>query len=204
MSKMINIPAKIKNGQVVLRTNKPISIIEEGTYINISVPKHRIMYEKREHIHRGRIKLFSTDEVLLVSIDNHLKLEREKKYLSDIKNKYDLKYIGPIKYKIFYFVEIITQEDLLLDLDGLSKAKLKKCQIYIPFLEETAISVNHAYTLISTHFEKHRKSHTGNIFKMVLGNCNNQGWITLDYYRDVAIEEAITDNSDSISPLSDF
>jgi hypothetical protein len=201
MSQMVNIPAKIKNGQVVLRTNKPISIIKEGTHINLSVPKYRIIDENGKFYNGTPIKLFAGGEVLLVGIDYQDRSREKTEYLDKILDKYDLKNLNPIRYKKSFYVEIVTQHELLLRLNDFSKATLMSCQIKIPFLEENAGSVNHAYTLISTHFEKHRKSHTGNVFNMVFGKCKKQGWNSLDYYRDVAIDENATDNIDNSNPL---
>jgi hypothetical protein len=204
MSEMINIPAKIENGQVVLRLKKPVSIIDEGTHINISVPILRLMTKEKIIHRRSKIKLFPVDEVLLVNIDNQINLDKEKDYISSIEHKYGFEFIYKIKYKNSNFVEIITQDDLYLYLNGSSKARLSKCHIYIPFLKKTAISVNHAYTLISTHFEKYRKSHTGNIFTKVLAKSKNQRWYFLEHFRDTMIRKEFSNNSDSTNPLSDI
>jgi hypothetical protein len=47
-----------------------------------------------------------------------------------------------------------------------------------------ASSVNHAYTLLSEKFEKHRKTHTGNVFDQVYGQNKNQKWVQLREFRN--------------------
>jgi len=58
------------------------------------------------------------------------------------------------------------------------------CPIYIPFLSKKVISVNQAYTNISTEFEKYRRSHTGNVFhKVYYKDENSNRWLKLDNHR---------------------
>ena len=201
MSKIVNIPAKIENEHVVLRIKKPVSITDEETHINISVPIHNIMDQNIKHYKGRQVKLISKNEVLLVGINYRITSDEKTKYLDSIIENYNIRNIGRFKYEKLYFVEIIAQHELSLTFTGFKKAKLNNCQIKIPFLKENATSVNHAYSLISAHFEKHRKSHTGNVFKVVFAKHNNQGWNSLNYYRDVAIDENVSDNIDNSNPF---
>ena len=58
------------------------------------------------------------------------------------------------------------------------------CPIDIPFLNKKAVSVNQAYTIISTEFEKYRRSHTGNVFnKVYYKDENTNTWSKLDNLR---------------------
>jgi hypothetical protein len=64
-------------------------------------------------------------------------------------------------------VDLSLQTPLYLKLQGTKEAFLLDCKCYIPAFDDIATSINHAYTLISTEFEPHRKSHTGNVFDKV-------------------------------------
>lgn len=70
------------------------------------------------------------------------------------------------------FVEIILQQDLQLQLRGTKDARLMPCSCLVPSLvsndeDGVRISVNETYSFISTHYEPHRRSHSGNVFNEV-------------------------------------
>ena len=74
----------------------------------------------------------------------------------------DLKLSPPA---IGFFVKILLKEPLKFILSGIKRPRLKSCACIIPSLNNQKVrSLNQAYMLISQHFEKHRRSHTGNIF----------------------------------------
>jgi hypothetical protein len=70
------------------------------------------------------------------------------------------------------YVEIILQQDLQLHLRVTKDARLMPCSCLVPSLvsnkeDGVRISVNETYSLISTHYEPHRRSHSGNVFNEV-------------------------------------
>ena len=82
------------------------------------------------------------------------------------------------------FVEIELIDDLLIILRGTKKATLSRCKCTIPILNnQEANSLNHAYTLISQEFEKHRISHSGNVFKDIYYKKDDK-WQPIDSFRD--------------------
>jgi len=47
------------------------------------------------------------------------------------------------------------------------------------------LSINHAYTLIATYFEPHRRASTGNVFDKVFYQRSEDGkWVSLRTLRD--------------------
>ena len=66
------------------------------------------------------------------------------------------------------FVEVILEEPLMLELRGTKHGRLRRVRCVIPELNEKASSLNHAYRLISEHFEPDRISHAGNVFRKMV------------------------------------
>lgn len=62
------------------------------------------------------------------------------------------------------FVKIQLLDDLYLNFKDRRHAFLEQCRCHIPDLNQDATSLNHAYTLISTHFEVGRRAKGGNVF----------------------------------------
>jgi hypothetical protein len=73
-------------------------------------------------------------------------------------------------------VKFILESPLRMKIRGTKLPSLLDCKCQIPSLEETAWSVNHAYTVISTAFEPKRRSHTGNVFEKVTYRCKEGYW----------------------------
>ena len=88
-------------------------------------------------------------------------------------------------------VEIFLEQDLMLRLRGTKHATFEPCVCRVPALhgrlveDEHPTSLNHAYTLISTHFEPHRQAKGGNVFDRVF-YCSepHQVWQPLSHLRD--------------------
>lgn len=89
-------------------------------------------------------------------------------------------------------VEIILKQSLRLKFRGSKMPELKPCSCHVPCLEEDAISINHAFSLISIAFEPHRKAHTGNVFQKVLYRLPNLDyglWRELEQLRADAVQQ---------------
>ena len=73
------------------------------------------------------------------------------------------------------FVEVVLKEPLLLELRGAKQGRLMRVRCAIPNLQnEEAVSLNHAYRLISEKFEPNRISHAGNVFQKMV-HLDSQG-----------------------------
>lgn len=85
---------------------------------------------------------------------------------------------------------------LWLLIEGRESAGLQSSQISLPdgITDEAAISLNHAFTLLSEVFEPWRKAHTGNVYQRYLYKEKNDRWYPLELLRNGAIagqEQAI-------------
>lgn len=74
---------------------------------------------------------------------------------------------------------------LWLKLKGLEKCELVSSSIVMPkgFKPTSATSLNHAFTLLSQKYEKHRISHTGNVYTRVFYQDRDTCWYPLDDLR---------------------
>lgn len=79
----------------------------------------------------------------------------------------------------------LSQEDksggLWLRLKGLERTEIRSSSILMPkdFPAKEANSLNHAFTLFSKEYEKHRISNTGNVYKQVFYQEQNGKWYPL-------------------------
>jgi hypothetical protein len=89
----------------------------------------------------------------------------------------------------YWFVEVRLRQALCIRIRGDQEAKLERCDCYISALNKTAVSINHAFTLVSEEFERKRQSHTGNVFERVF-TLAQDGWLRLDDLRRSAVAEA--------------
>jgi hypothetical protein len=76
-------------------------------------------------------------------------------------------------------------------LEGAESKSLRTSQVMLPpgVSPEPAISLNHAYTLLSEKYEPWRKAHTGNIYQQVFYEEKNKQWYPLEIPRRAAIAE---------------
>lgn len=74
---------------------------------------------------------------------------------------------------------------LWLRVRGLERCELYASTVVMPegFAQPTAISLNHAFTLLSEQYEKHRLSHTGNVYTQVFYQESNGHWFAIDDLR---------------------
>ncbi|MFA7097846.1 MAG: hypothetical protein WC383_15365 [Gammaproteobacteria bacterium] len=74
---------------------------------------------------------------------------------------------------------------LWLRITGLDRCELVSSTILMPegFPEREASSLNHAFTLLSKAYEKHRISNTGNVYTRVFYQDRDQCWYPLDDLR---------------------
>ena len=93
------------------------------------------------------------------------------------------------------FAKIRLEDELRLTLRGTKKASLDSCRCLLPALDKTVDSLNEAYTQLSIHYEPHRRSHTGNVFRHFFFRSKDRAgkaiWQPLDRKRQ-AIETKLT------------
>lgn len=104
----------------------------------------------------------------------------------------------------YLLVRVVLLQDLRLRYRGDQKAWLDECECTITALEKSlgkpAASLNHAFTLASTHFETKRRQHNANVFIRAWTHVGGQ-WHRLDQLRIKAIEKHL--NSQSANPIQD-
>ena len=76
-----------------------------------------------------------------------------------------------------------------LDLQGFQTKGITTSSIMLheDITNDAAISLNHAFTILSEKYEPWRKSHTGNAYDRVLYKENNNKWYPIDVLRNTAI-----------------
>jgi hypothetical protein len=166
-SKTVVVPVRIRNGRVEFFYGGDLPGLEEGTIGDLVVPAFAL----RDQALVGPLSNFldvpvlPAGSVLLAGLrptaaHPGLLTERGRGRL-------------PLDYGAFGEIELL--EPLELRIRGTRKPALKACRCRIPALTGTngdpaagmAESVNHAYSQLSAAFEKHRRSHTGNVFEVV-------------------------------------
>lgn len=96
--------------------------------------------------------------------------------------------LGPPKKKLqgeMPFDPEMWRGGLRLRVRGLERCELHASTIVMPegFAQPVAISLNHAFTLLSEQYEKHRLSHTGNVYTHVFYQESSGHWFPLDDLR---------------------
>jgi hypothetical protein len=176
------IPVRIQDGKLLFCYDNQEVIIAEDVEFSINIRKSYLhsrsildylkQKEKNIFFKKGEVLLAKLFPTCLGQIN-----DKDKKYLYDVvKDCKDL--VSPS------YVEIELLEDLFLQFKGSEKPKLTSCKCKIPYLSKEVISLNHAYTTISTEFEKSRKSHTGNVFDKILYKNEHKRWHTIRSLRD--------------------
>lgn len=87
----------------------------------------------------------------------------------------------------YQFIEAKLDGDLFLRVRGDQEASLLSCDCNIPALNAPALSLNHAFTLISQVYETLRRSHSGNVFERAYALDKAERWRSLDDLRTAAI-----------------
>jgi len=174
-------PVKIVNGVPIPFYGGEWPLIEEGTIGDLVLPAFAFK-DPRD------ATLFSVP--LIVPI-----LEKGERLLAGLKPTAHLEEIRrldrliPKAAHFEGFAEIHLAQELRLRLRGTKKASLEPCDCWIPVLGKTVSSVNEAYTVLSNHYEPHRRSHTGNVFQLTfyrnLTRSREHTWEPLDTLRKI-------------------
>ncbi len=180
---LLKIPVIFKNGEFILPTDqKLLPKFSEGATFEILINQDYVP-DKSRLIDRGGDKIVPF-------------LPKGTKLLSQVNADnvpYELKnflHKSPSRIENRALVEITLMDDLHIRLRDGRKSTLMDVRCSSPFLNDredppTAISINHAYTLISTYFEPHRRANTGNVFdKVFYQPVEADYWVPLRNRRD--------------------
>lgn len=175
--------------------------VKEGTLGVLTFSLERIADEKfRERVTTEKtFKVLDEGAALLVALSDRSKQGGQigpwpKPYPLAVPpgtTRWETVVIGPPREKPAKRPEPGQQEllpergGLWLKLKGLEKCELLTSTVLMPkgFQEPTAISLNHAFTLLSREYEKHRISNTGNVYTRVFYQDRDKCWYPLDDLR---------------------
>jgi hypothetical protein len=186
LEKRVSLTVRIHSGGIELLGGEQLPAIKDGTIAELLVPAFAIKDERLlSHLsHRLDVEVLNAGTRLLAG----LRPERTLPAISEAFRHDRL----PMDFPAF--AEMIIQRPLRLYARGARRAMLQPCLCLIPALVagadgmgESAVSVNHAYTLLSTAFETQRRSHTGNVFQTVFFRAadrrGNRMWEPLETLR---------------------
>jgi hypothetical protein len=176
------VPVKVINGKLQFFYGGEIPKLKEGTICDLIVSSYAIEDERElALLGRERVESFIED-------GNSLMAQVYVKNANDLDQEL-MRSLKKVPCKLASlstsrFVEIKLSEDLNIKLRSIKKAELLDCECKIPSLPHLEPkSINHAYTLISQNYEKHRRSHAGNVFDKVFYH-DDELWRPLADLRD--------------------
>lgn len=206
----LRIPMRYTDGDWTTVTGGQVPV-KEGTEAELRVPTHAIADPTflRQMTQKGVIPILPKDTPLraLVSPKNHEDVpEGILKHLLPIKDP-DVQIgllLSPERFSVdACFVEVhlagptAAQEQdfefkeggLWLIFEGAVPTDLRSSTIELPdgVSEETAISLNHAFTLLSEVFEPWRKAHTGSVYERFYYKEVDEKWYPLALLRDSGV-----------------
>lgn len=177
--KTIRIPVVFTGGRMVLSDGRPLPPIRDGACGELRLYEYAVEDGdiKKECQGGATIPLLESGASVFFSVMSH-KIPAELWKEAQQKNSF---VDGPEGL----CVEVQLKEPLKLRLRGSKTSTLCPCKCTIPCLEnKEANSLNHAYTLLSSHFEAERISHAGNVFQLGWWYDGKQKrWVHLDELR---------------------
>lgn len=177
-SKTVRIPVRIhSDGRIEYFYGGSLPSIRDGTIGDLVVPEYSLT-EKDE------VRLIQKEDVvLLLASGSTIRFAIDGTQTHPSLQKHLRPKLASSGNNKSHAVEVELRGDLELQLRGTKQAILKKVECWIPSLERTAKSLNHAYGLVSEWFETNRISHSGNVF--MLGYFKEEKtWIQLNTIRE--------------------
>lgn len=185
--KTARIPVKFIDGKFFNQiTGEEVSEIEDESYCEIVVESNKVSNSDLLDflLDEQSIELLPPESILYAVISPKSIPENLREFTAD-------------KSEGEKCVQIKLKTPLILKFRGTKPPVLLDCECDIPALRvtnkefEAAESLNHAYRLISTTFETHRRSFGGSVFlKIFLPPQNpNERWTQLGHLRDEAVKE---------------
>lgn len=176
-------------GQVIdLEAN---SLANEERDVSYSLPRYLVKRPISNDNGLYRLRSKRTIEMLPTEARVYLGLSRTA-VDPELHNKFSQVEEGPAAG--YLLADVILLEPLIVSIDGSERAKLNECHCGILHLNRAARSLNHAFTLLSEHFETDRLSHTGNVFRQGFTKQNGH-WVCLDDLRLVRVMKALHERS---------
>jgi hypothetical protein len=181
--KLLRIPVFIQDGSFVLASDRqPLPGFDDGAFCEILIDSFYVRDLSRLGGSEAdrEVPFLSKGTKLLAQVNGKLVPHELRRFLHD----------SPSEIEKCALVEFSLLGDLNLRIRSRGEATLTDVMCSSPFLEgredpPVAKSVNHSYTLISTYFEPHRKSHSGNVFnKVFYWSENAENWLPLRNLRD--------------------
>ena len=169
--KTTKIPARLKDGKLVFIYNENLDIlplIENNSVVELTVSTFRVKNNNYlKHFDKERtVLLLPRSERVIIRMAipftkevDPAKMEKIETFSEHVRRISPTIFIGHS-----YFAEIELYEDLRLKYRGTKFPQLIPCVCRIPILGIEAMSLNHAYSLLSQTFQLHRIAHTGNVF----------------------------------------
>jgi hypothetical protein len=176
--------------------------VRDGTVGDLVIPASQIMDEHFLEMVSEEIvvQVFSEGVPLMVALgDRSVSGERVGPPWPDVPRenvppgttRFEQIVIGPPKPKPAGFRQRGSSEKkpaggLWIRLKGLERSELECSTVLLPvgLPEKSAISLNHAFTLLSEYYEKHRISHTGNVYERVFYMEENNKWYPIAHLRE--------------------
>ena len=160
--KTVLIPVRIVDGKIVELDGNALPEISD-TVGELRVPSRQIVDDdvRQGLLEEKKVKLLDGGEVVLMGVSRRMLPDNHSK--EGLKDRPK----GLIVGAEWDFVEVRLGQPLMLQIRGTKKAQLLPCRCTIAGLpndDANAKSLNEAFTRISIHFERKRRSHTGNIF----------------------------------------
>jgi len=174
--KTVLIPVRVVEGELKFFYGGPLPSLKEGTIGDLTVPEYTVENDFKLDLIRNKLRkpFLKKGTVLLARLSK--KSQNGNGLLKMVE-------VFPPTQGLYAFIKL--EEDLEIELRGTKNPELCSCECSMPTLEGAeASSVNHAYTLLSEQFEKHRKTHTGNVFNLVYVQNKNQEWVRLKEFRN--------------------
>lgn len=194
-SQTIRIPVEIREGQLHFRCAVKITDVKDGTWGDLVIDAIAIQDKAlRKSLLQESVHCVLPKESTLYF---HINSDYTPEGLRD-----HIKRPSKTPHKYGAYVMATLKTELCLRRRGTKSATLEGCACFIPALNETAASVNHAYTLISQAFEPKRRSHTANAFdKVIYQDEKSNYWHKLENLRENVDQSPIptTQSSSSIN-----
>jgi len=211
--KLIRVPVKIKDGKAEYFNGGSIparddtiadlvlseSAITDKTFLKLVThkTKHKIFDEGTELLVALTIKAKPTlDDLLVKHLMNigHPEIVLGSSYFYKFRSA-DTKFVKIAIDKPTDKQNKLAPDDeggMWLDIQGLQAKGISSSTIKLPdgVVNEIAISLNHAFTMLSEKYEPWRRSHTGNIYDRLLYKEKNGKWYPIDLLRNNTLIQA--------------
>jgi len=160
IKKNVLIPIRILKGEPHFLYGGELPKLAEGTIGDLIVPRYSV-------IDKQKLSLLELEETK-VFIPKPATLMVQVSPKDKDAQKPGIMKLPLYPYKNGLFVKIVLEEDLNINLRSTKKGELQDCLCSIPSMPEAETkSINHSYSIISQHYETHRRSHSGNVFDKV-------------------------------------